>query len=477
MALRKKASNSAIESISRLIDMEYKPENEKLNEIHQRLLKGRKKFEQAVVKLMDAVIHMSAMDLTLEANAKTVEEINASIAVAVNAISGSTKSTAHIASEVSKAHENLTTTIIELSDDSGKIMKDIRNCESDLTAITELSAAAIATAGTMKEDMYGLFEVIQHMHEAIEAINGISNKTNLLALNASIEAAHAGESGKGFAIVADEIRGLADKTKALTGRMGDFIASIQDASEKSSHSVDSTISELEQMNENLQDLWRITRSNRTDMEHITDSVSSLAAVSQEISSSMNKLDQQVQQVNEECQSLNENTNNLAVSSHSIAELVEPSKRIEEHLQESVKIIGAMTQDAFYMLDNQIVIDCLYSAIDAHKNWLRTLKDIAQTGKVKVLQTDCTKCGMGRFYYNFSPVNPTVKKIWDRLDIKHKEFHSYGSEMLAAVHSKDAIDLQQIYHNAECCSNELLSDFQTLIHIIEALTKEQIRIFE
>ncbi len=41
--------------------MEYKPENQKLNVIHQRLLKGRKKFEQAVVKLMDAVIHMSAM--------------------------------------------------------------------------------------------------------------------------------------------------------------------------------------------------------------------------------------------------------------------------------------------------------------------------------------------------------------------------------------------------------------------------------
>lgn len=477
MVLRKKASNSAIESIEKLIDMEYKPENQKLNVIHQRLLKGRKKFEQAVVKLMDAVIHMSAMDLTLEANAKTVEEINDSIASAVKEISNSTESTANIASEVSKAHENLTTTIIELSDDSSKIMKDIHNCERDLTSITERSASAISAARTMKTDIYSLFEVIHHMHEAIEAIHAISNQTNLLALNASIEAAHAGEAGKGFAIVADEIRGLADRTKSLTGRMGDFIASIQDASEKSSESVDSTVSELEQMNDSIQDVWRITRSNRTDMDHVADAVSSLAAVSQEISSSMSELDNQMHHVNEGCQNLKENTNNLAISSQSIAELVEPSKRVEDYLQESVKIIGSMTQDAFYMLDNQIILDCLHSAIDAHKNWLHTLKEMAQTGKVKVLQTDCTKCGMGRFYYNFTPVNSKIKNIWEDLDKKHKEFHSYGAEMLAVIRSKDTKDLQQIYDRAEACSGELLSDFQKLIHIIETLTKEHVRIFE
>ena len=76
MRLGKKASNTAVESISKLVDMQYEPANGELNNIHQRLMSGRKEFEQAVTKTMGAVISMSAMDLTLATNAETVEKIN-----------------------------------------------------------------------------------------------------------------------------------------------------------------------------------------------------------------------------------------------------------------------------------------------------------------------------------------------------------------------------------------------------------------
>ena len=72
MRMRKRDSNVAIESISRLVEMQYQPTNGELNNIHKRLISGRKEFEQAVKKTMDALIHMSAMDLTLETNAATV---------------------------------------------------------------------------------------------------------------------------------------------------------------------------------------------------------------------------------------------------------------------------------------------------------------------------------------------------------------------------------------------------------------------
>lgn len=477
MKMRKKNVISAVNSISKLVDMQYDPSNGELNSIHRRLMKGRKEFEQAVTKNMDAVIQMSAMDLTLESNVAIVEQINTSISTAVNEISKSADSTANIATEVSKAHENLTTTIIEVADESNKIMEDIRNCESELTSITGLSSSAISTAREMKEDIYGLLDIIQNMNQAIEAINSISSQTNLLALNASIEAARAGEAGRGFAVVADEIRNLADETKSLTGKMGNFVTSIQAASQKSSNSVDTTVTELERINENIQNVWKITGNNRTSMDHISDSVSSLAAVSEEISSSMNELDSQMHYVNQECQRLNEDADSLTVSSRSIAELVEPSKIIEKHLEETAKIMGDMAQDAFYMLDNQIVINCLNSAVDAHKNWLNTLRDMAQTGKLRVLQTDETKCGLGRFYYAFKPLNPNVTGIWNGLEAKHKTFHTYGAEMISAIRSGRTGELRQIYEKADACSSELISDFQTLIQIINNLTKENIRIFQ
>lgn len=477
MKIRKRTFDTALNAVSRLVEMEYVPQNQELNDIHRRLMKGRGAFEQAATKAMDAVIRMSAMDLTLETNADTIEQINTAMGTAIDSISGSAGSTARIASEVSKAHENLTTTIIEVSDESGRIMEDIRSCENELTSVTKLSGSAISTAQGMKADIGGLIETIHHMTEVIAAISSISAQTNLLALNASIEAARAGDAGRGFSVVAEEIRSLAEETKSLTGRMGTFVGEIQEASRKSSDSVDTTVAELEHINDNIQNVWKITGHNRKGMDHIADSVSSLAAVSEEISSAMHELDNQMQNINEECLELRGNMDALEVSSNAIGELVAPSKTIENHLEEATQMMGAMVQDAFYMLDNKVLLNCLNSAVEAHHNWLNTLAEMTQTGTLKVLQTDCTKCGLGHFYYAFKPVNPQITEIWNGLEAKHKNFHAYGKEMIRAIKAGDGADLQQIYKKAEACSKDLNADFQSIIRIIESLSKDGIRVFE
>lgn len=477
MKIRKRTFDTALNAVSRLVEMEYVPQNQELNDIHRRLMKGRKDFELAATKTMDAVIRMSAMDLTLESSAAKIEQINDSMGAAVDGISKSAGSTAGIASDVSKAHENLTTTIIEVSDESSRIMEDIRSCEGELTSISGMSSTAISTAQGMKTDIGGLIDTVRNMTEAIAAINSISAQTNLLALNASIEAARAGDAGRGFSVVAEEIRSLAEEAKSLTGRMGTFVSEIQEASRKSSNSVDTTVAELEHINDNIQKVWKITGQNRKGMDHIADSVSSLAAVSEEISSSMHELDNQMQHINEECQDLRGNMDSLAISSSSIGELAAPSKLIEKHLEESTQIMGAMVQDAFYMLDNRVLLNCLNSAVDAHHNWLNTLAEMAQTGTLKVLQTDCTKCGLGHFYYAFKPVNPQILQIWNGLESKHKTFHTYGTEMIRCIQSGHNGELQQIYQKAETCSKDLIADFQSVIRITESLSKDGIRIFE
>jgi hypothetical protein len=89
--------------------------------------------------------------------------------------------------------------------------------------------------------------VIQVPSGIAQVINGLADQTNLLALNAAIEAARAGENGRGFSVVADEVRGLANKTTTATGEIGDMLKEIHRGTTQAVTIMESLVQRMSEM--------------------------------------------------------------------------------------------------------------------------------------------------------------------------------------------------------------------------------------
>ncbi len=443
-----------VKSISELRDDNYAGEPE-LSSMYQRLLHNRDQFAEILEKNIKAVMQISSLDLTVQHETDKILEISHNVAKATEVIFGA--SGEHSELEGNNSLEQLTNTIIRVSEETEEVYQKIEKGQQELTFIRDLSAQAIEVSKEMRKDMDELLEVINNMNEVIAGIESISMQTNLLALNASIEAARAGKAGRGFAVVADEIRALAEQTQKLTGDMGEFVEGIRGASQKSAGSTTNTIEALGTMTEKIGNVWELNDENQRHVSKVSESVTSLAAVSEEISSTMAEMENQ----------LRNSTDFMREIGNELMKATEPVVEIEETLDSAVKQMGKMSGDSFFQMKNAEFCRYVQNAINAHRSWIKNLEKMVRERVIVPLQLDSTKCGFGHFYYSIMPEIPGIREIWDGLAEKHQKFHGFGSDAINALFEEDYAKAEQVCRAAEEYSRELISDMEKMIRIAEA----------
>lgn len=266
---------------------------------------GATKDEFAPIK--DALVALVSQWSKLITDMRTTSERLASAADELRSSSGEmlrgSDEQALSSSQVATASEEMSQTTVEIARNVG----NIANSASETLLIAEQGDALVEKS---TEKVQEIARIVDHsarfvkslgqrsaqIGAVVDVINDIADQTNLLALNAAIEAARAGEQGRGFAVVADEVRKLAERTAKSTSDIADMIKAVQDevvkaveAMETATSNVKGGVELVTQAGSSLRTIVKSANELQIMVQHIASATEEMSATSEGISRDIDRI--------------------------------------------------------------------------------------------------------------------------------------------------------------------------------------------
>lgn len=353
---------------------------------------GFKEIVEGINSTLDAVIlpiqdgtgvlnKMAKGDLTLRVEKEyqgdhrkvkeSINELGESLSHIVNEVQSATEATASASHEISSSTEEMSSGAQELSAQTSDVASAIEEMARTITETTKNTSMAADTAkqtGTkaldggkaVDETIKGMMRISQVVNESantvetlgkssnqigeiVQVINEIADQTNLLALNAAIEAARAGEQGRGFAVVADEVRKLAERTTKATKEIAEMIRQIQHDTNEAVNAMQNGKKEVENGTVLAQRAGISLKDIIAGTDEVLRIITQVAAASEEQSSA-------AEQISKSIEGINSVTLETTAGIQQIAKAADDLSNLTIQLQKTVSLFKVT--DKYHALSNK-----------------------------------------------------------------------------------------------------------------------------
>jgi len=312
--------NTSMEEFSKMISSVKRQSNE-LSDIGTNLASNMTETAAAMNQIAANIQSIKGRVLNQSASVTETNATMEQVTVNINKLSGQVD---RQTSAVSVASSSIEEMIANIQSVTATLVKNVENVR-DLQESSELGKSSLQDVAS---DIREIARESEGLLEINSVMQNIASQTNLLSMNAAIEAAHAGESGRGFAVVADEIRKLAESSSEQSKVIGDVLKKIKESIDKITRSTDNVLNRFETIDQSVKTVAEQEEVIRNAMEEQSQGSKQILAASTQVG-------EVTQQVRGSSQEMLEGSK----------EVIQESKNLEKATQEITNGINEMAAGA------------------------------------------------------------------------------------------------------------------------------------